>query len=419
MDEKNIENSPKVIPVPNEHNRLYNLIWLILYSIFIIPSVYYVIEIIKNHTTTDYPIHPILFIPVAIIVFLFLLIPKKNNFFTLFIFIPIGLISNVIFAKFYDLTWLFYPEFIGFRTIDSTPAWWISFGSWGMAFLIVSIILYILMSSFLRVLFKKTYALLCLLLSLLITCIVAYILFFVVPQSFTFPKTELNRELDSSIVMEFINPKAPENEPKVITSAKTTTSFSVYASGLSKGSRYGMRILSPNQTVIDETSTFYYCKAVDCQYELGQINSMLKRLDFGTNTIQIIAQKGRGMIIVAEKKIKITEPVIKSYKPGTKYPCELWLTLEEDMTKRLLIDVGDTQKMTNIGVWVQCDNSKTYDVLVEVGIIGNETQYYSEIVLPNGEPTRIVSLGGNVANGPVRLIVDNQAMGEAVIDRGF
>lgn len=428
MNETKIENTGKNVPFPdkesvpsslrNENNRLFNLIWLILYIIFIVPSVYFVIESAKNHTTTDFPIHPIVFVPMAIIVCLFLVIPKRNNFFTLPIFIVIGVISNVVFAKFYDLTWLFYPEFIGFRTIDSTAARWISFGSWGVSFLIVSIALYIFMSSTLRLLFKETKVLLCFLLSLLFTCVTAYILFYLMPLSLTFPRTDLDTELDHSINVEFLNPKAPSNEPKQVTSVTSATHFFIQATGLSKGNRYGIRILDPNQTIMKEASTFYYCRTSDCEYELGQSNSIGERLNPGIYTVQIIAQKGSSMTIVAEKEIEITELIISPYVAGTEYPCELWLELDESRDKLLLVEIDDGQKMTNIGVWAQCDSGKTYDAQVEVGAINNTTLYFSKVIPASGEPTLIINLGGNVTYGLVRLIIDNQAMGEAYIDRG-
>ena len=428
MNETKIESSGKNIPLPgkksvpsspqDENNRLFNLIWLILYLIFIVPSIYFVIEIAKSHTTTDFPIYPIIFIPMAIIVCLFLVIPKRNNFFTLPIFIIIGVISNVVFAKFYDLTWLFYPEFIGLRTIDSTAAWWISFGSWGVSFLIVSIALYVFMSSFLRLLFKKSRVLLCFLLSLLFTSVAAYILFYLIPLSLTFPKTELNTELDNSINVEFFDPKAPPNESKQVTSVQSATQFFIQATGLSKGYRYGIRILDPNQTVMKEASTFYYCRTSDCEYELGQANSIVERLNPGIYTVQIIAQKGSSMTIVAKKEIEITALIISPYMANTEYPCELWLELDESRDKLLLVDIDDGQKMTNIGVWVQCDSGKTYDAQVEVGTINNTTLYYSKVIPASGEPTLIINLGGNVTYGLVRLIIDNQAMGEAYIDRG-
>jgi hypothetical protein len=428
MNETKIESFGKNIPLPgeksvpssprNENNRLFNLIWLILYIIFIVPSVYFVIEIAKSHTTTDFPIHPIVFVPMAIIVCLFLVIPKRNKFFTLSIFIIIGVISNVVFAKFYDLTWLFYPEFIGFRTIDSTAAWWITFGSWGVSFLIVSIALYIFMSSLLRLLFKKSRVLLCFLLSLLFTCITAYIFFYLMPLSLTFPKTELNTELDNSINVEILNPKVPSNEPKQVTSVESATHFFIQATGLSKGYRYGIRMLDPNQTVIEEASTFYYCRTFDCEYELGQANSIGERLNPGIYTVQIIAQKGSSMTIVAEKEIEITELIISPYMANTEYPCKLWLELDESSDKLLLVKIDDGQKMTNIGVWAQCDSGKTYDAQVEVGAINNTTLYYSKVIPESGEPTLIINLGGNVTYGLVRLIIDNQAMGEAYIDRG-
>lgn len=287
-----------------------------------------------------------------------------------------------------------------------------------MAFLSVAIFLSVFLSSFLRLILKKTYALACIVIAVFLTGSASSILFITMPLSFMFPASELETELDNSVTIEIQNPKAPSNEPKLITSAESATQFIVYASGLRKGNRYGMRILSPDKTALEETSIFYYCRTADCQYELGQANAIGQRLDPGTYMVQIIAQKGNSMTVVAEKEIDISELVIAPYIAGTEYPCELWLTLGDSSAKLLRIEV-DSQEMTNIAVWAQCDGAKTYDAQVEVGTIGNEVQYYSSMISPSDEPTRIVSLGGNIANGLVRLIVNNQVMGEATIDRGL
>jgi hypothetical protein len=359
-----------------------------------------------------------LFIPVAIIVCFFLVLPRRNNFFTLPVFLALGLVSNLAFTKFYDLTWLFYPRFHSMSSNTEITGKWISAGSWSMGFLIVAIIIYVFLSSSLRLMFKKTYALACFIAALLFASLASYLLLFIMPLSFTFPRTEIDTKIDSSVTIEFQNPKTPSNLSPQITSAQSATQFFVYASGLSPGKRYGMRMLSPEQTVMQEKSNFYYCRNRNCRFELGQANAIGDRLEPGVYTVQVLAQQGDELIVVAERKIEITALVIAPYSAGADYPCEMWLTLGNNPERLLRID-ADSQEMTDIGVWAQCDKAKTYDAQIEVGTLSQEIQYYTNTIYPSDSPFQLMGLGGNTSHGYVRLIIDNQIMGEAIIDRGF
>ena len=95
----------------------------------------------------------------------------------------------------------------------------------------------------------------------------------------------------------------------------------------------------------------------------------------------------------------------------------MWLTQGESTEKLLRIEEHDSQKMLDIGVVVQCDGG-THDALISFGTINQKVEYFS-ITIDSTEPVKVISLGGNQAHGLVRLILDGQIMGEAIIDRGF
>lgn len=294
---------------------------------------------------------------------------------------------------------------------------WLSASSWGLAFLIIVVIVYVFLSSFVRIFFKKSYIFVCFLIAMFLTGLVSYILFFVFPLSFIYPQTEIKIGLDPLVKIEFINPRIALGE-KQITSVESATHFLINASGLSKGKRYGVRILTPENISTQEKSDFYYCWNADCWYNLGQANSISERLKPGIYNVQIITEISKEMVIVAEKEITVTALEIFPYDTASDYPCEMWLTLGSSTNRVLRIDV-DSQEMTDIGVWVQCDTVKPYEAQITVGTIGQDVQYYSSTISQNGEPSRVLSSGGNVSHGYVRLIVDNQIMGEAIINRGF
>ena len=112
--------------VKAENNRIFNLIWLVLFgAVFAIVFVYPI-----NQTTLDL----LPFFVFALIEILIIILPKRNNFVSAFILAIIALLVNTISSKFYNLTWLFYPKLdnviIGSMKYDrllSALVWYVSF----------------------------------------------------------------------------------------------------------------------------------------------------------------------------------------------------------------------------------------------------------------------------------------------------
>ncbi|MFH0773680.1 MAG: hypothetical protein V1922_05210 [bacterium] len=403
----------KKIEPPKENNRPFNLIWFVFFGLFIIPNFYY-----PNSTNSFYSVLPYMFAAVGFFVSLLLIIPRRNNFFSLPLLLIISFVVNFAVIRFYDLTWYFYPNFHVIAAKGGIAEKWLAASSWGVPFLTVMACVYVFLSSSARLIFKKTKAPLCLFIALFLTGFVSYFLFCFLPISFTFPKTEIKERLEPTVMLELIDlPTSPNS--KRLTSVPSATSFFMYVTNLQKGKRYGVRILTPEQKVRQEDSVFLYCKVPHCQLEFGGPNNYMDRFKPGIYTIQIIAQEGNRMTITAQTKIEITTLVIKPLDKTTDYPCKLWLTLGESSKKLIRIDASDNQEMTDIHVLAQCSKGKTYNTQTAVGTISNEIQYYQGMSDPTGEPFTIINLGGNVAHGLVRLVVDNQIMGEAIINRGF
>jgi len=297
-----------------------------------------------------------------------------------------------------------------------TERWSIICG-WGIVFLVVMAFIYVSLSSWSRVFFKKTKSVICFFISLAITCIASYVLFYILPWTFVFPDTEIGVNLESSVNVRFLD-REDINTANEISIAQSSTLFFVYAEGLSKGNRYGMRVLDENKESVKEESKFRYCKDMECSFNFGQLNTVGDRLDEGSYTIQIISQKGNELEVVGMKEIQITELVIQQYEAGRKYPCEMWLTIGDSDEKLLRIDV-DSQELTDITVMAQCSGGGVYEAQIAVGTLSNEVMYYQSTIPSTGEPMAVLGLGGNTSHGYVRLIIDNQVMGEAIIDRGF
>ncbi len=250
-----------------------------------------------------------------------------------------------------------------------------------------------------------------------VTCIASYILFYLLPNTFVFPDTEINTVLGSSVNVRFLDSE-DINTANEISIAQSSTPFFVYAEGLSKGNRYGMKILDENEEIVKEESKFKYCKDTECSFNFGQLNTISDRLDDGSYTIQIISQKGNELKVVSMKEIQITELVIQAYDAANEYPCEMWLTMGDSDEKLLRID-ADSQGMTDITVMAQCSGEGVYEAQIAVGSLSNEVMYFQNTIHSTGEPMSILGLGGNTSHGYVRLIIDNQIMGEAIINRGF
>ncbi|MDP2874365.1 MAG: hypothetical protein Q8N84_03695 [bacterium] len=406
-----VENNEPV-KTKKENNRPLNLIWLVLFGLFVAPNIY-----CSNVINSYYGIIPYVFAALGLFVSLLLIIPRRNNFFILPLLLIIATVTNLAVARFYNLTWYFYPNFHVLAAKGELTEKWLAAGSWGVPFLTVTACVYVFLSSLAKLFFKKTWAHICFLIALFLTGLTSYLLFYLLPISLTFPKTEIVEKLEPAVTVELLDAPDPVTA-KRITSVQSATSFFIYATNLQKGKRYGVRILTPEQKMRQEDSVFLYCRGSNCELNFGGSNHISDRFKPGIYTIQIIALEGKEMTIAAMAELEVTALVIKPFAKAADYPCEMWLTLGSSSEKLLRID-ADSQDMTDIRVWVQCQKDKTYTAQVAVGTINNETQYYQSTIEPTDEPVRVVSLGGNTSHGLVRLIIDNQIMGEAIINRGF
>lgn len=403
----------KIDEPPKENNRSFNLIWLFLFTLFIAPNFFY-----SKSPNDPYGALQYVFLAVGLLVFLLIIIPRRNNFFTLPLFLIISLLVNFALTRFYDLTWYFYPSFHIIAAKGGIADSWVATSSWGISFLTVMTCVYVFLSSFIRLIFKKTGALICFFIALFLTGLTSYLLFYYLPVTFTFPKTEIREEINPTVRLELLDKPNPINA-KSITSVQSATSFFIYASNLQKEKRYGVKILTPEKKMRQKNSVFQYCQGQNCELNFGGVNHISDRFKPGVYTIQIIAQEENEMTIAAKSEIEITAVTIKAYDKTADYPCKMWLTLGDSNKKLMRIDIANNQEMTDIKVFAQCQKGKAYNAQITVGTISNETQYFQSMIDPAGEPVRIVSLGGNVTNGLVQLIIDNQTMGKAIINRGF
>jgi hypothetical protein len=397
------------IEIKKENNRVFNLIWIfILIGLVVccfltmIPSLYFGLVLIATI--------------VSVFEILVIIIPRRNNFISTFFLLLGSLFSNVALTRFYDLTWLLSPSLDNVITDPTKIVRLFSACNWGISFLTVVVALYMLLSSFSRVFFKKSKYLICSLISLVIVSISSVICFYIFPQTFLISGIKMERQIVNTTSLKLIDTPNILNA-KEISSAKSSELFFIYVSGLSKGKRYGLRILNGVGEIVDIESKFEYCWSNDCSFYFEPLNTVFKRWEPDLYTVQVVSQKGETLTVISEKEIIIEELVIAPYDKGKEYPCRMWLTLD-DSDKELLLITVDSQVMTNITVMAQCSGEGTYNAQLAVGNIGKGTDY-SDVTIYPGEPMSIRGLGGNVANGYVRLIIDNQIVGEAIIDRGL
>ncbi len=392
--------------VKAENNRIFNLIWLVLFgAVFAIVFVYPI-----NQTTLDL----LPFFVFALIEILIIILPKRNNFVSAFFLAIIALLVNTISSKFYNLTWLFYPKLdnviIGSMKYDRL----LSALVWYVSFLTLLSFVYMFCSSVVKLFLKKSKCLVCFLISLVLVCLSSYLCFIHLPLSFAFPKEEISRNIDESIEIKFFDEKKRDQE---ILSVQSAHGFFVNVQNLSKGKRYGLRILNWENQPVENEEEFLYCSENVCSISFNVLNSISNRLNPGVYTVQVISQKGNNLTVIGEKIVEITKLEIVPYEKDKQYPCQMWLTHKDGNEKLLRIEEKDSQKMLDIVVMVQCDGG-VYDAEIDVGTINQEVQYYLAVI--NGSnPVGVLNLGGNTAHGVVRLIVNNQIMGEAIIDRGF
>ncbi len=398
------------INIKKENNRIFNLIWVFIFAVLILRSFLYPTD------ESFYFVQSLFFLVAGILETLFVIIPKRNNFVSAFFLLITAGVFNFSSCRFYDLTWLFSPSLDNFVTDSTKLIKWFSFCSWCISFLIVVIFIYMFFSSFSRVFFKKANCLLCLLISIVLVSISSIVCFNIFPETLFLVDADVSEKINSSINIEMLDNKNIQNA-NVLTGIKSSEAFWVYVEELPEGNKYGLKILDEKGNILKEESDFQYCWNDDCFLYFGPLNTVYDRWSPGKYTIQILSESGDILEVVGKEDVEIGELKISGYSEEEEYPCEMWLTLGDSDEKLLRIDV-DSQEMTDITVMAQCKGNEAYDVQIAVGDISKKVNYFSNTIQP-GEPMGILGLGGNTSHGYVRLIVDNQIMGEAIINRGF
>ena len=391
-------------PVPKKENhRIFNLVWVVIFIIFGLTLFLHPLENAENRMFVD------IFIAVCIVEILIIIIPKRNNFVSALLLFIIALALNTSASRLYDLTWFYYPKLDASMTsyyMEVEP--WFSAAGWVMSVLTALSFVYMFCSCLAKLFSKKGHCFVCFLVSLLLVGSSAYLGFSYLPLNFVLPQEELTKNINNEIK---ITLEGEHSNGQEISTVQESDSFLVHIEGLPGGKRYGLRIINEynGESTVSQTKFQYYRDKV-WSGDLAHI------IAFGdTYIIQVVAQEKDNLIVVAEKSIKVTELVFQPYEAGKKYPCELWLTLGDSSKKLQRIEEPDSQKMLNIGVWVQCDGG-AYEGKVSYEDIYQDLHYIS-VNINTADPIRVVSLGGNQASGLVRLIINGQAMAEAVIQR--
>lgn len=403
--DKNSKQVPK-----KENHRIFNLIWVLLYSIFGLIVFLHPLEKIENRMIV------LIFFAVCIVEILIIIIPKRNNFVSTFLLFVIALALNTSASRFYDLTWYFYPKLDAPMTsyhIQVVEPWFPAAG-WLLSFLTAMSFVYMLCSCLAKLISKKGHCLVCFLVSLLLVGMASYLGFSYLSLNFVLPQEEITKNINNEIK---ISLEGENSQRQEINRVQASDSFMVYVEGLPGGKRYGLRIINGDGELSTNQSEFPYYRDKVWSGYLAHFTAGGKLWKPGTYTIQIVTLEKGNLIVVSEKNIEVTELVFQPYEVGKKYPCEMWLTLGDSSEKLQRIEEHDSQKMLDIGVWVQCDGGN-YQGKVSVGTIDQDILYFS-VSVNTADPVRVVSLGGNQASGLVRLIINGQAMAEAIIDRGF
>ena len=393
-----------------ENNRIFNLVWVFLFTVLILRSFLYPTD------ESFYFVLSLIFLAVGILDTLFVIVPKRNNFVSAFFLLITASVFNFVSCRFYDLTWLFSPSLDNIVADPGKLIRWFSFCSWCISFLAVLIFIYMFLSSFSRVFFKKANCFICALISFVLVGISSVVCFYIFSETLLLTNANVSENIDSSVNIEILDSKDIQTA-NILTEMESSETFWVYAEGLSKGKKYGLRILDEEENMLKEESDFQYCRNDNCSLYFGPLNTVYDRWDPGKYTIQILSQDGNTLKVINKEDIEIGELEISEYSSEDKYPCTMWLEMGDSGEKLLRID-ADSQEITNIAVMAQCDEGQTYEGQVAVGTISQEVQYYT-ITITTGDPVQIMGLGGNTSHGYVRLIIDNQTMGEVIVNRGF
>ncbi len=392
-----------------ENNRIFNLVWVAIFVIFGLTLFLHPLENAENSTFVK------IFIAVCIVEILIIIIPKRNNFVSAFLLFIIALALNTSASRLYDLTWFFYPKLDASMTsyyIEVEP--WFSAAGWVMSVLTALSFVYMFCSCLVKLFTKKSRCLVCFLVSLSLVGISAYLGFSYLPLNFVLPQEEITKNISNEIKITLVGEHSNGQE---ISTVRESDSFLVHVEGLPGGKRYGLRIINGNRELTASQTEFQYYRDKVWTGYLAHFTASGKQWKPDTYTIQIVAQEKGNLIVVGEKSIEVTELVFQPYEAGKKYPCELWLALGDSSEKLQRIEEPDSQKMLDIGVWVQCDGG-AYEGKVSYGTIDQDV-HYIPVNINTADPVREVSLGGNQAHGLVRLIINDQAIGEAIINRGF
>ncbi len=390
-----------------ENHRIFNLVWVVIFVIFGLTLFLHPLESAERSMLIK------VFIAVCIVEILIIIIPKRNNLFSAFLLFIIAYALDTSASHFYDLTWFYYPKLDASMTSyrgEVEP--WFSAAGWVMSVLTVLSFVYMFCSCLAKLFSKKGHCLVCFLVSLLLVGVSAYLGFSYLPLNFVLPQEELTKNINNEIK---ITLEGEHSNGQEISTVQESDSFLVHIEGLPGGKRYGLRTINQNGELAASQTEFQYYRDKVWSGYLANFTAGGQQWKPDTYTIQLVALEKGNLIVVGENSIEVTELVFQPYEAGKKYPCELWLTLGDSSEKLHRIEEPDSQKMLNIGVWVQCDGG-AYEGKVSYEDIYQDLHYIS-VNINTADPIRVVSLGGNQASGLVRLIINGQAMGEAVIQR--
>ncbi len=390
-----------------ENHRIFNLVWVVIFVIFGLTLFLHPLESAERSMLIK------VFIAVCIVEILIIIIPKRNNLFSAFLLFIIAYALDTSASHFYDLTWFYYPKLDASMTSyrgEVEP--WFSAAGWVMSVLTVLSFVYMFCSCLAKLFSKKGHCLVCFLVSLLLVGVSAYLGFSYLPLNFVLPQEELTKNINNEIK---ITLEGEHSNGQEISTVQESDSFLVHIEGLPGGKRYGLRTINQNGELAASQTEFQYYRDKVWSGYLANFTAGGQQWKPDTYTIQLVALEKGNLIVVGENSIEVTELVFQPYEAGKKYPCELWLTLGDSSEKLHRIEEPDSQKMLNIGVWVQCDGG-AYEGKVSYEDIYQDLHYIS-VNINTADPIRVVSLGGNQASGLVRLIINGQAMAEAVIQR--
>ena len=364
-----------------ENHRIFNLVWVVIFVIFGLTLFLHPLESAERSMLIK------VFIAVCIVEILIIIIPKRNNLFSAFLLFIIAYALDTSASHFYDLTWFYYPKLDASMTSyrgEVEP--WFSAAGWVMSVLTVLSFVYMFCSCLAKLFSKKGHCLVCFLVSLLLVGVSAYLGFSYLPLNFVLPQEELTKNINNEIK---ITLEGEHSNGQEISTVQESDSFLVHIEGLPGGKRYGLRTINQNGELAASQTEFQYYRDKVWSGYLANFTAGGQQWKPDTYTIQLVALEKGNLIVVGENSIEVTELVFQPYEAGKKYPCELWLTLGDSSEKLQRIEEPDSQKMLNIGVWVQCDGG-AYEGKVSYEDIYQDLHYIS-VNINTADPIRVVA----------------------------